>query len=116
MNDWIITIPKTTMWETYEKEIADVASGHTVMNYRVPRKPSAQAGDRCFVVWNGRVRGWMTVVNIVHHAFGFQCSSTGQYWKPGWYIQRSGEFHRVDGEELKGFRGIRKYQLISEEK
>lgn len=110
MNDWIITIPKTVKWEDYEKEIAQVADGRFVMNYRLPRKPSAQTGDRCFVVWNGKVRGWMRVVNVLHVDHEFRCLTTGTPWMFGWYIQRSGEFHRVDGEKMKGFRGIRKYE------
>ena len=34
-----ITIPKTVSWETYKQELAKVADGNCVMNYKVPTFP-----------------------------------------------------------------------------
>jgi hypothetical protein len=109
--DWVLTIPKTTKWVDYEKELAAVADGSQVMNYRsryIPKEMSE--GDRCYLVHDGKVRGWMNVVGMVDMESPWTCSTTGQQWPAGKYIQRSGPFHRVDGPEMKGFRGIRKYQ------
>jgi len=109
--DWILTIPKTTRWEDYQRELDAVADGRDRMNYRTRYFPKEmQVGDRCFLVWNGRVRGWMEVVGLVDAVKPWQCTTTGRMWPPGKYIQRSGPFHEVCGPEMTGFRGVRKYE------
>lgn len=108
--DWIVTIPQQVEWETYREEIIAVSDWKSEMMYRVPFKPKALPGDRCYVVWRGKVRGWMSVVNTLHWPEGFVCSTTGKKWPPGYYICRSGPFHAVDGPEMKGFQGIRRFQ------
>lgn len=110
MADWIVTIPRTESWTKYAQELAAVADGKHALNYRVPHKPKAMCvGDRCFVVWQGRVRGWMTITDIVTHPQGFRCMTTGRFWAPGCYIQRKGRFHPVDGPEMRGFQGVRRF-------
>lgn len=112
MTDWIITIPQTIKWMDYMEEVNAVEDGKMVMNYRLPHKPSAQVGDRCFIVWFGRVRGWMQIVGVGPR-HGFACETTGKVWPDGWYIQRSGEFHILHPQpEMKGFRGIRRYHEV----
>ena len=112
MTDWVITLPQDIEWEDYQKELKTVSGyGFTsseVMNYRLPYKPKAARGDRCWLVWRGKVRGWMKVVGVEHYPEGFQCSTTGQMWRPGWYLQRAGLFREVDGPDMQGFRGLRK--------
>ena len=108
--NWVITIPKSTPWETYQKELATVADGSSVMNYRTRYFPKEmKVGDRCYLVWDGRVRGWMKIVGMVDAVDPWRCTTTGITWSPGKYIQRSGEFHEVDGPEMTGFRGVRKF-------
>jgi len=108
MTDWIITIPKTIKWQDYEKELEAVFTGGGVLSYRLPFKVNASPGDRCYVVWNGRVRGWMEIVGPVQWTNGFTCEITGKLWPPGWFLNRAGKFHKVDGPAMKGFRGIRR--------
>ncbi len=110
MADWIITIPQDIEWKDYARELAFVEDWSGVLNYRVPFRPKVEEGDRCFVVWRGRVRGWMEVVGVEHYPDGFTCETTGRQWPSGFYILRSGPFHEVDGPAMKGFRGIRRYQ------
>lgn len=112
MKSWVVTAPKKTKWETYEQEIAAVASGDLVMNYKTRYFPKdMQLGDRCYIVWNGRVRGWMEIVGFINFPRPWICTTTGERWPAGKYIQRSGEWHPVDGPEMIGFRGIRKYDV-----
>lgn len=107
--DWIITVPKTTPWEEYQQELDAVSDGSCTMNYRVPYKPKEmKAGDRCFVTWNGKVRGWMKITDI-WNSDGFTCTTTGKVWPAGWYVSRSGKFNVTDGPLYPGFRGYRKY-------
>lgn len=107
--NWIITLPKTIPWETYQRELEIVRDGSQVMNYKLPYCPKEmKIGDCCYVTWNGRVRGWMKIVGIGERE-GFTCTTTGTHYPPGWYMQRSGEFHVVDGPDYPGFRGIRKF-------
>lgn len=109
--DWVVTIPQKVEWEVYRQEIAAVADFQAEMMYRVPFKPKALPGDRCYVVWRGKVRGWMSVVNVLSKPDGFKCSTTGMGWPPGHYICRSGPFHEVDGPAMKGFQGIRRFDV-----
>lgn len=109
MADWVITVPKTTHWEDYQKEINVVSDHSHTMNYHVPHFPKEmKVGDRCFVVWNGKVRGWMEIVGL-EETDPWTCSSTGKDWPAGKYIVRSGPFNLVDGPEMNGFRGIRRF-------
>jgi len=108
--DWVVTIPKTTKWSEYLRELDAVKDGSLMMNYKTRYFPKDMTpGDRCFIVWNGRVRGWMSIVNLAELK-EWKCQTTGTTWLAGKYIQRSGPFHCVDGPEMKGFRGIRRYE------
>ena len=106
--DWIITLPQTVKWSDYQVELESVTDGSKVLNYRLPYQPKAQVGDRCYLVWRGKVRGWMKVVGV-EHSDGFTCTTTGTSWRAGWYLQRAGQFFSCDGPEMVGFRGIRKF-------
>lgn len=110
---WVITIPKTVKWEDYQKELEAVEDGNSVLNYHVryfPKKISLY--DRLYVVWNGKVRGWMEIVGLFEFLTDWECQTSGKLWPAGKYIQRSGKFHPVDEEiVMKGFRGIRKFVL-----
>lgn len=108
--DWAVTIPKTTSWDSYQRELATVADGSQVMNYKTRYIPKEmKKGDRCFIVHDGRVRGWMKITGLEDRDKPWVCSTTGKTWPPGKYIQRSGAFHKVDGPPMTGFRGIRKF-------
>jgi hypothetical protein len=109
--DWVITLPRTVDWEEYEKELAAVADGKAVLNYRVRGFPKdMKPRDRCFLVWKGQVRGWMRITGLVDAVVPWKCEVTYRKWPAGKYIQRSGEFHRINGPKMVGFRGVRKYE------
>lgn len=108
--DWVITIPKTVSWKDYEREILDVNDGELVMNYRTRFFPKGMTiGDRCFIVHDGAVRGWMRICGLVDAPRDWTCQTTGNLWPAGRYIQRTGKFHHVDGPSMTGFRGVRSY-------
>ena len=114
--DWIITIPKVVPWEVYQEELEAVDDETHVMNYKVNYFPKEmEIGDRCYILWNGKVRGWMEIVGKVYKSESWICETTGAEWPAGKYIQRSGVFHAVDGPYMKGFRGIRKYSRAEKE-
>jgi hypothetical protein len=104
--DIVITVPKLIKWENYKFELARVKDRCEVMNFRLGIKPNVNIGDKCFVVHDGKVRGWMEIVGI-KETDGFTCTTTGRFWPKGIYIQRSGEFNEVDGPEMQGFQGFR---------
>lgn len=105
MPDIVMTIPKSISWEDYEREIL-AAGQHMVMNYRVPNRPKIEPGERCYIVHHGVVRGYMNVVGVAFRP-GFYCTTTGRYWPEGWYVQRSGQFFKIDPIPMKGFQGYR---------
>ena len=108
-----ITVPKTVSWSDYERELDDVADGMMEMNYRLPSYPKrVTAGDRCYVVHDGMIRGWMTITGIEERTKPFQCQTTGTVWDAGVYIRRSGPFHYLSRPvPMKGFMG---YKYITE--
>jgi len=111
MTSWVLTIPKTTPWSEYQRELAAVADGSQVMNYRTQYFPKGmKPKDRCYLVHDGRVRGWMVIVGLVDSPKEWTCTTTGKRWPAGKYIQRSGKFHPVDGPEMTGFRGVRRFE------
>lgn len=111
MHSWVITLPKSFSWSDYQEELAAVADGSQVMNYRVRGFPhEMRRGDRCYLVHDGRVRGWMEIVGRMSRNKPWVCSSTGRQWPAGKYILRSGPFHKLDnGPAMQGFQGVRRY-------
>ncbi len=105
-NAIIITVPKTTSWEDYLKEIEKVKDGKEEMNFKVSNLPkNISVGDRCYIVYNGLIKGWMTISSLGEKEF--ICSTTGKKWK-GKFISRSGEFHPLNEEiTYQGFQGYR---------
>ncbi len=102
--DIIITIPKTIPWEEYQRELDAVADNTAVMNYKVKNFPNTQVGNRCYVVYNGQVIGWMGIVGMSEKEF--TCTTTGKQFK-GKFIERSGKFHKITPIPMKGFQGFR---------
>lgn len=102
--DIIITIPKSISWKDYEKELAKVRDGSQVMNFKVSNFPKTKSGNRCYLVHNGEVKGWMKIVGVSEEEF--TCTTTGKQWK-GKFIKRSGPFHYIEPLEIKGFQGFR---------
>ena len=108
-----ITVPKHISWSEYEKELADVADGNMEMNYKLSSFPKrVSVGDRCYVVHNGMIRGWMTITGIEQREESFKCETTGRIWNSGVYVKRSGPFHYLKNPvPMKGFMG---YKYIHE--
>ena len=104
-----ITVPKNISWSDYEKELADVCDGNMEMNYKLSSYPKRIAvGDRCYVVHNGMIRGWMTITGIEQRDESFKCETTGRIWNSGVYVKRSGPFHDLSNPvPMKGFMGYR---------
>lgn len=108
--NWVITIPKTIVWADYQKELLQVSDGSQSMNYRTRYFPKEmRIGDRCYIVYDGKVRGWMQIVGLLETDKNWTCTTTGLVWPSGKYIQRSGPFHECNGPEMLGFRGIRRF-------
>lgn len=108
----VITLPATEQWEMYEKEIESVKDYSQVMNFKVPFFPKGVGiGDRCYVVHDGVVKGWMEIVGMEEKEF--TCTTTGKKWI-GKFIMRSGPFHKLDREiRMKGFQGFRYFSELN---
>lgn len=107
--DIIITLPKETRWEDYEKELEAVKDGKEVMNFKVGSFPNqTSVGSKCYLAHQGVIKGWMEIVGLSEKEF--TCSTTGREWK-GKFIERSGKFHKIDPPiPMKGFQGFRYYK------
>ena len=102
----MITLPQKVKWADYEQELAAVADGQNWLNFRVPSLPKyLKQRAKCFLVHRGFVVGWMYVCGLLD-SDGFTCTTTGAYWTPGKYVQRSGPFYFLATPIVqKGFQG-----------
>lgn len=106
----IVTIPSSIEWKEYEKELRKVANYKHVLNFKVHNFPTGvHKGDKCYIVYNDFVKGWMEIVGFEEKEF--TCSTTHKKWK-GKFIERSGPFHYLQETiPYKGFQGFRYFDL-----
>ena len=106
----IITLPSTVSWLDYEKELMKAANYKYVLNFKVHNFPRGiHKGDKCYIVHDGLVKGWMEIVGFSEETF--QCTTTNKKWS-GKFIQRSGPFHYLQEKiPYKGFQGFRYFDL-----
>ena len=105
---WIITLPSTA-WSKHKKQLQTIEDGYTVIYFCVVKMPEEmEMGDRLFLLWKGKVKGW---INISY--FGrmrqFHAKVLKKHYPEGLYVQVTGKFHEIKGKKMRGFKGIRKY-------
>jgi len=100
-----ITLPASTDWNEYQKELDLVKDYKYVLNFKVPNFPAQSGkGAKCYLNYRGNLIGWMEIVGFSEEEF--TCEVTGNRWK-GKFIQRSGPFNPIDPIPMKGFRGFK---------
>ena len=106
----IITLPSTIKWGDYEKELKKTANYKHNLNFKVHNFPKGvHVGDKCYIVHNGVIKGWMEIVGFSEKEFN--CTTTGKKWD-GKFIERSGPFHYLNKTiPYKGFQGFRYFDL-----
>jgi hypothetical protein len=113
--DIVVTWPKKLRLDDYLRACAMAAQEGQVINYRVSRPPSIDFGawadrpGRCYIVYDGLVRGYQEILYIVYRSDDEVLDShTKGFWPAGWYIVRNPEWHPVKGLiEMQGFQGWR---------
>lgn len=103
MRDIIITIPKSIKWSEYQKEL-DAASNGEILNFKVNHFPKTTIGNKCYICYNGNVIGYHTISGMSEKQF--TCTTTGNVWK-GKFIERTGNFTKINPIPQKGFQGFR---------
>jgi len=63
---------------------------------------------RIMKIWQRQKRPLWPTILLLCAVPGVLCLAY-LVWSPGKYLQRSGKFHSVNGPEMTGFRGIRRY-------
>jgi len=106
----IITLPSQIRWRDYEEELKKVENYSQVLNFKVPHFPKGiNKGDKCYIVHQGFVKGWMEIVGFSEKQF--VCSTSNKKWD-GKFIERSGPFHYLNEKiPYKGFQGYRYFDL-----
>lgn len=106
----IVTLPSTVKWEDYEKELKVVHDYSHTLNFKVHNFPKGiKKGDKCYIVHQGIIKGWMEIVGFSEK--DFLCTTTNKNWK-GKFIERSGPFHYLTEKlPMKGFQGFRYFNI-----
>src|SRR5436190_688941 len=103
--DIVITVPKSTDWEEYERELKKAEEGET-LNFKLPNLPKGLVPEesRCYICYSGKILGYHIVSGLSED--GFTCTTTGKKWE-GKFVQRTGKFHRLENPvPMKGFQGF----------
>jgi len=107
--DIIITIPKSTSWEEYQKELDLAENGEYVLNYQCRYFPRhTKTGERCYVAHEGKIKGFMIISGFSSKPF--TCTTTGKKYK-GNFIQRTGKFYKVEEKPFRSFRSFRYFGI-----
>lgn len=96
MPDVVVTVPKWfwPRWIAEGDAVGDIPTGDE-WGFSVGAKPEVQAGDRCYVVAHGKLRGYAPITGVAYNA--------GQ-----WHIlRRAGAVAVSIPERIQGFRGFR---------
>lgn len=106
----LITLPSSVTWKEYEKELRKAANWKYVLNFKVYNYPNGvHKGDKCYVIHNGLIKGWMEIVGFKEKEF--TCSSTNKKWQ-GKFVEQSGPFHYLNEKiPYKDFQGFRYFDL-----
>lgn len=106
----IVTLPSTVKWNDYEQELKKAENYKHVLNFKVVNFPRGiTEGDKCYIVHQGFIKGWMKIVGFSEKEF--TCSTTKRRWG-GKFIERSGPFHYLkETIPYKGFQGFRYFDL-----
>ena len=112
--DIIVTIPKSEDYEEWLKECLKVAEEPTArLNYRIgdiPFPKKAKKGDKCWVVYEGFIRGYHIISGFETRKDSFKCLTTGKEYEPGNYIVRKGQFYFTPVIKKKGFQGYQYFE------
>ena len=106
----IVTLPEKIRWSDYVEELKQVENYKHILNFRVHNFPKGVGkGDKCYLVHNGYIVGWMEIVGFREKSF--YCPVTRKRWQ-GKFIERSGPFHYMTEKiPYKGFQGFRYFDL-----
>lgn len=112
--DIIVTWPKTRALDSYLKEVRKAWHGKRMLCFRVSSRPDCDAGDRCYQVHGGFVRGWLPIQGVIHtddapDDFEITDPLTGEQWPRGLYVVRHPVWNDLSGKEVPmvGFQGFR---------
>lgn len=111
----ILTWPKSRPLESYLRELKEAERNGAVINFRVAHPPKRAPDQRwgyCYMVYDGYVRGWTQITDVVHRGRGevrrVASDDRSGFWPPGWYVVREPIWHPLSKLiPMIGFRGFR---------
>lgn len=111
MSDIVLTWPKKRSLASYLAELSQAHQDGLLINFRVASKPDVQSGERCYMVHNGKIRGFNQVVTV-EYKDNVLDPITGETMTPGFYVVRDPHWHGASGMTITGFRGFRYFDRI----
>lgn len=112
MTDLILTWPKHRPLDSYLRELKLAAERNEVINFRVSGCPVVGAGDRCYMVHDGAMRGWSPILEVAHRGprqvRRVASDDRSGFWPEGWYVVRKPVWTPLDEPvPMRGFQGFR---------
>lgn len=109
--DIVVTWPKSRSLQSYLDELQKAQKTGKHILFRVGRMPRrVRAGDRCYMVHTGYVRGWVRVTDLHFPQEGQPPINpiTGERMREGAYIVRSPIWRFLQEQPpVSGFQGVR---------
>lgn len=105
----IVTWPKDRELKSYIAELAKARYEGLEINFRVASAPKRlNPGDRCYMLYDGLIRGWNTVVGVRERSDVID-PVTGSQMESGIYIVRDPLYYPwLDPpNRMRGFQGFR---------
>lgn len=71
--DIIISLPKDRSWIEYLNHFAELQSTNGIIKITLDQVPKSKSGNRCYIVFDGFLKGWMTINGITETSDGEIC-------------------------------------------
>ena len=62
--DIIVSFPKNKSWLAYLNYFMEIKSNHDIIPLIVSSVPKSGPGNKCFVIYDGMLRGWLEIYRL----------------------------------------------------
>lgn len=112
MADVVVTWPKSRTLGSYLAELTRAQELDLVINFRIAKAPREKP-ERCYIVYDGFVRGYNEVIDVVergpNEVSRISNDAWAGFWPAGLYLVRNPQWYPISRRPMRGFQGWRYY-------